>query len=112
MEFFNVIVVQIEIIDREGAIEHVTGDGGDEVLTKVKLVKSFLVTKLLLWYRLNVVTPKFEPGEAGQGLDGLQWERSDLVVGEAQCVDGWCEAVLGDLSDMIVIQVKPQKSFE
>ena len=112
MKFFNVIVIQIEIIDREGAIEHVTGDGRDEVLTKVQFVKSFLVTERFLWYRLDVVPPELEPGEARQGLDGLQGEGSDLVVGEAERVDGGCEAVSRNLSDMVVIEVEPQESLE
>ena len=112
MKFFNVIVIQIEIIDREGAVEHVTGDGGDEIFAEIQFVKSFLVTKWLLWYCLYVVTPELEPGEAGQGLDGLQGEGSDLVVGEAERVDGGCEAVSRNLSDMVVIEVEPQESLE
>ena len=58
-----------------------------------------------LRYCLDVVATELEPGEAGEGLDGLEGEGSDLVAGEAEGVDGGGEAVRRHLADVVRVEV-------
>ena len=43
---FNVIVIEVEVVDDQGAVEHIRGEAGDEVLAQVEFVKSFGVTEM------------------------------------------------------------------
>ena len=45
LEALDIVVVEVEIIDGEGVVEHVLGHGGDEVLAQVELVQPLLVAE-------------------------------------------------------------------
>lgn len=112
MQFLNVIVVKVKIIDGQSAVEHIARNAGDEVFSQVQLVQTFSVAEGILGNCFNIVSSYLEPCEAGEGLDGLQGEGSDLVVGEAEGVDGGGQGVRCDLSDMIVVQIEPEQPLE
>ena len=40
----DVIVVEVEVVDDQGAVEHEWREAGDEVLTQVQFVQTFCVT--------------------------------------------------------------------
>ena len=42
----DVIVVEVEVVDDQGAVEHVRGEAGDEVLAQVELVQPLLVAEV------------------------------------------------------------------
>ena len=65
-----------------------------------------------LRYCLDVVATELEPGEAGEGLDGLEGEGSDLVAGEAEGVDGGGEAVRRHLADVVRVEVEAEQPLE
>ena len=46
LEALDIVVVEVEIIDGKGVIEHVLGHGGDEVLAQVELVQPLLVAEV------------------------------------------------------------------
>ena len=103
LETLNVVVIQLEVVHIQSAVEGVWRNPADEVLPHVELVQPLIVAEGSLGNRLDVVPPDREPGQAGQRLDRLQWERANLVVADAESVDRPRQAVLRDLSDVVVV---------
>ena len=112
MKFLDVIVVKVEVVDGETAVEHVGRNCGNKVFSQIKFVQAFPVAEGSFWNCFNVVSSYLEPCQAGQGLDGLEREGSELVVAEAEGVDGGGEAVRDDVSDVVVVKVQIQQSLE
>ena len=60
----------------------------------------------------DIYLPDSEPSEAGEGPNGLQRKCANLVVCQGESVNGDGQAVMPNLPNLVVVQVKPKKSLK
>lgn len=77
----DVVVVQVEVVNGDRAVEHFGRNGGQKVFAEVQLVETTVEIKRLLRHVFDVISAQSQPRQRRQRVHGLEGELGYEVVG-------------------------------